>query len=78
MNINLEDFKLKFNVMESIIFSTRTSEQKHHDIFYTGLADEICQDGLIERDNKISCNRTEIEVFYKQCRDKLAYLEEIE
>lgn len=74
MNINLEDFKLKFAQLEAIIYSPATVEQKHHDIFYSGLADEICNDGLIVRDTTSSCNRTEIEVFYIQCKDKLDYL----
>lgn len=72
--INIEHFNQLFTQLHKIVHADIPVDEKHHIIFYNGLAHDICEAGLIVREEISSCNLTEIDVFYNQCKKKMTYL----
>ena len=71
-----EKFKnLVDDLMNLIDNSDLTWEQKHHIVFYTpGLANEICDVGLMEVSDFNSSDKGEVMAFYMAARSKVGYL----
>lgn len=72
-----EKFKsLVDDLMSLIDDDSMTWEQKNHVVFYTpGLANEICESGLMKVADYNSSDKEEVMAFYNAAAAKVKYLE---